>query len=168
MNDALGRRRNRVETEQRASRHNDLAAVLAREINQVGPRQQGARAEHHYLLAGHQHRRANALQSLAWRAFDREIGVAGKFGKFYKRTGNLRRVEPRFRLADIARRRAGQRKPRQAVCKPPRNGTPNSAETRDRDSGFVHHAPPSMLVYTLAQAAMASEWPRADHAAAGR
>ena len=62
MNGALGCGSHGVEAEQRAGRHDDLAAMRPGEVDQMRPRQQRAGAQHHHALAGRQHRGADRLQ----------------------------------------------------------------------------------------------------------
>ena len=58
----------------RAGRHDDLSAMLFRQGNEIGVRQQRTGAEHHDGLAGFQHGPADPLEERGGRAFDREIG----------------------------------------------------------------------------------------------
>src|SRR5262249_28086010 len=101
---------------------------------------------------------ADAFQDFGRRALDCEIGVMGKLRKLHKRAGNSGLVEPRFRLRNIARRRARERKPGQPVRKPPGDRTPDATEARNADSGLVHAYSGLMLAarITLAHFAVSS------------
>ena len=119
MDGSFGRRRDGVEPEQRAGRHDDLPAMLLGELDQIRPRQQRAGAQHHHPLAGLQHRPADVLDDRGGRAFDREIGVLRQWRRARPadRRSSARRARPapwrdrapprRRASAPACRRRAG-------------------------------------------------------------
>ena len=131
---------NRVEAEQRAGRHDDLAAMLPGERDQMWARQQGAGAEHHHPLAGGQHRGADVFEDGGRRTFDREIGMVGEFLELHQRALDPGRVEPGLRFRAVARRRAGERESRYSGGKALRERAPDRAEPGNSHPGFVHRS----------------------------
>ena len=90
---------NGIEPEQRAGRHDDLAAMRAGELDQLGARQQRADAQHHDPFAGLEHRPADVLEHGCRRAFDREVGMARKILELDQRTRDPGLREPFRALA---------------------------------------------------------------------
>ena len=135
MNAAFRSRGDRVEAEQRAGRHDDLAAVRFRQLDQVRPRQQRPGAEHHDGLAGLEHGPADAFEHCGRGAFDRQIGMGRKSLQFDQRTGDPLGVEPGLRLGAVARGRAGQGEPRHAVGELAGEHAPDGAEPGNGDAG---------------------------------
>ena len=78
MDGAFRRRGHRVEPDQGAGRHDDLAAMRAGEFDKFGTRQQRTGAQHHDLFAGAQHRPADLIEDRCRCAFDDEVGVIGQ------------------------------------------------------------------------------------------
>ena len=95
MDRAFRRRRDRIEADQRAGRHDDAAAVRLGEVDQVRPRQQRAAAQHHHLLAGFEHRPADAFEQRGRRAFDREVGVRRQVFERHDRARDALRARAR-------------------------------------------------------------------------
>ena len=125
---AFGGGRDRVETDQRAGRHDDLAASRASEFDEIGARQQGAGAQHHDLLAGAQHWPADLIEDRSRRAFDHKVRMIGHRLKRDQRTANAFAVEPGLRLGMIPCRDARQRKTRQTLRQLARHGLADLAQ----------------------------------------
>ena len=98
MDGTFGSSRDRIEADQGAGRHDDLAAMCPGEIDQIGTGQQRTGAEHHDLLAGGQHRPADLIEDISRRTLDNEVGVSGQFVQRNQRTGDSFPIEPGLRL----------------------------------------------------------------------
>ena len=142
----------RIEAEQCAGRHDDLAAMFPGERDEVRARQQGAGAEHHHLLARGEHRRADLFERRGRRAFDDEIGAVGKLIEPDQRALDPGRVEPGSCFGAVARRRAGEREAGHAGGDALRERAPDRAETGNRYPGFVHPRAPICRVRSYAAA----------------
>ena len=138
MNGALRRRRDGVEADQRAGRHDDLAALVARQLDQLGMRQQRARAQDHRLLAGRQHRPADGVEHRGRGAFDHQVGMRGHRLQLDQRAAYALGVQPGPRLAVVARRDARELQPRHPVGQRPGDRPSDGAESRDSDP-HRHH-----------------------------
>ncbi len=127
-----------------------------RELDQVGPRQQRAARQHHHLLARFQHRPADFFQQRGGGAFDREIGMLGKFIELDDRAIDVLLFQPVPRLAGIAGGDGGQAQARQAVGQPPRHRLADGAQPRDGDARRNHSArshgnPPPFVIRGMAR-----------------
>ena len=144
MDGAFGGGRYRIEADQRAGRHDDLATFRAGEIDQIGARQQRAGAQHHHLLAGVEHRPADLVEDRGRRAFDREIGVIGQFIERDQRNGNAFAIEPGLRLGAIPRRDARQHETRYPLRQLARHGFADLAQPGNGNAFGRQFAAPVM------------------------
>ncbi len=131
---AFGGGRDRIEPEQRSGRHDDLAAALLRQRNQVGPLEETPALSTITVLPASSIGRQMSFEHRRWRAFDREVGVARKFLELHQRTGDALRVEPGLRLGAVPGGRAGEREARDAVGELAREHAADGAEAGDGDA----------------------------------
>ena len=115
MNGTDGRRRHGVETDQRAGRHHDLAAMFPRQLDQVLVLQQRADAEHDSGVAARYHRRNDRTHELARRAFDHDVGGIGQRLDRQGCRHLAKLVEPGPVLVDIRRRHGRKLQPVDAM-----------------------------------------------------
>ncbi|MGY4477516.1 hypothetical protein ACVILL_004930 [Bradyrhizobium sp. USDA 3364] len=147
MNGPDRRRGHRIEPDQRAGRHDDLAAMGSREFDEVLVLQQRADAEHHRGLAALDHRRHDRADHLARRALDHDVG---DLGKLFDRHQLRRRAElrdPAAMLVRAVRRHRNQRQALDALVERLDDIGADRAETGDRHPQLClpvcHHFPPA-------------------------
>ncbi len=133
VNLALRGGANCIEPEQRAARHDDLSAVLARQLDQRRPRKESDDAQDHELLSGRQHRPGDLVHERGRRAFDDQVGRRSELADVHDWHGPSHAIERCARLRPVARRHGAQRDPGNAVVQQSaRNFAADRAKTRQR------------------------------------
>ena len=135
----------------RAGRHDDLPALLARQRDQLGPRQERAGAQHHHALAGLEHRPADRFEHRGGRRLDGKIRVLRQLGEGDDRAVDPLLPHPRLGLAAVAHRDAGEGKARQSLREPPGKRPPDGAKAGDGDSFGRQHQGTRSVIPGLAE-----------------
>jgi hypothetical protein len=110
------------------------------QFDQVVMAQQGARAQHHQLLAGAQHRLGDVAEDGGGRAFDDHVAMLVQRADGGEGGGAVGPVEGRRRLG-VAHGDGGQGKAGQPGVQGLRHGLADGAEAGDADTVAVHRDP---------------------------
>jgi hypothetical protein len=148
LNFALRGCGHRIETDQRAGRHDDLAALFLGERQKLGIFQKLARAERHQHLSRGQYGGSNFRHHGGGRAFDNEIGCRDQFRerKHWRRAADF--VEKAARLRTVAHGNAHKLDFRNRAAR-------NLSRDRPADRAKSRYAHPHLFLTSIPKASCA-------------